>query len=104
VKRRFFEVPTYRTDDRPGFKCYTLAELDGCEDIHTPTDKPQCDWQPLGEWYCTNVDCVIREVQILCKLLDLGDRVPEMRCPGCGSALKFHHWLKVDTLLKVSDE
>ena len=96
-------MTTYITDDRTGIRCYAAAELVDCKDIYTPSAKPQCDRQPLGEWYCVNEDCVVREVRVTCKLLHAGDMVPEMRCPGCGSRLKFHHWLKVDTLLKVRD-
>lgn len=96
-------MTTYRTDDRTGIRSYTAAELEDSRNIYVPAPQPQDDRQPLGEWYCPAADCVVREVRVSCKLLDPGDRVPAMHCPGCGEYMEFHHWLQVSTLVKVRD-
>ncbi len=46
------------------------------------------------QWYCTEQDCVVREVEINVKLLDRSDRKPERpRCPCCRSMLEFHGYV-----------
>lgn len=70
---------------------------------HTfPTDRRD-DHLPHGEWYCTNSECVVRQVEIRCKLY--GEQMPaKMKCPACGSVLKFHHWIESESLLPVEQE
>ena len=80
---------------------HTLSELLDSRDVRTPSAEPQDSRQPFGQWYCPNEDCVVRQVHVACSLLDFGDAVPEMWCPGCGSSLEFHHWWHVETLLEV---
>lgn len=63
---------------------------------HEPAGKPDHAEVPRGEWYCTNEDCVVREVTVLCKLF--GERLPGMRCPACRRPLKFHHWTRLVAL------
>ncbi len=75
-------MKTYRTDDREGMRIYTARELEGMQCIYHPVSEPQDERQPFGEWYCDNSDCVIRQVEVACKL-------------------KFHHWRKVECLLRV---
>lgn len=62
-----------------------------------PIRKPEHRKYPEGEWYCPNPKCVVREVTVFCKLYDEGRSV--MRCPACGELLKFHHWLRTETLV-----
>ena len=57
---------------------------------------------PVGEWYCENPNCVVRECTIYCKLD--GDALPKMNCPACSSNLKFHHWIGFETLMLVDNE
>jgi len=96
-------MPTYRTDDRDGpFRSYTAAELMHAKFSTEPAAELDDARLPFGEWYCPNEECVAREVTVRAKLLDPADRLPEtLRCPACGSQLKFHHWLKSETLLRV---
>jgi len=91
----------YRTEGKDSIQLYTLAELLDSQAIYTPAAAPQCDHHQRGEWYCTNPDCVVREVWITAKLIEVGDRFPDPKCPACGRRLKFHHWLHEATLLKV---
>ena len=90
----------YKIDDRTGIRTYTGRDLDRLRTVYHPAAEPEDKRLPHGEWYCPNPDCVVREVQVTSKLLDMGDVVPRMRCPGCGSKLKFHHWLHSETLLR----
>lgn len=66
--------------------------------VHTVDEMDE--FCPHGEWYCEGEDCIVREVQIQCKLH--GDKMPDyFACPLCGQPLKFHNWLD-STAMSVS--
>jgi hypothetical protein len=82
-----------------GFVLACASELVGaiCHDVSAP--KPDYPLVPRGQWYCQYSDCVVREVEVRCKLY--GEKLPVMRCPACRQRLKFHHWLRHETWLRV---
>lgn len=91
-------------ESKPGEAVPMSVFLDalGCD---VPTDKPEDDRLPEGEWYCENQDCVVREVVISSKLIEPDDVVPpKLWCPGCKRLLKFHHWLRHLTLVPVQEK
>jgi hypothetical protein len=45
---------------------------------------------------------LVGEVTIFCKLH--GEGLPKMNCPACRKPLKFHHWLKTETLVPFKGE
>lgn len=67
-----------------------------------PCDKSEHPFRICGEWYCCDEDCAIREVCVNLKFPDgdAPDDDPILKCPGCGSVLKFHHFLTTRMLLK----
>ncbi len=69
---------------------------------HEPSLEPDSENCPMGEWYCQNTWCVVRQVRIDCKLF--GEELPRMRCPACRALLKFHHWLRHETLVPYKGE
>jgi hypothetical protein len=67
---------------------------------HRAAAEPESPEMPFGEWYCHAEECDVREVRIHFKLF--GKPMPaELRCPCCGSALKFHHYLVPVPLRRV---
>ena len=85
-----------------GFCTLTASELGEAIYYQVPSPKPENPACPEGEWYCQNPECVVREVTIYCKLHGEGRSV--MRCPACGELLKFHHWLRTETLVPYKGE
>jgi hypothetical protein len=92
----------YQPFKPPAGPCYPLSVLDGAITYQIPSSAPEDVRYPKGEWYCQNPDCVVREVTVRCKLY--GEAMPTMRCPGCGKRLKFHHWLRHETLVPCKEE
>ncbi len=80
----------------------TLSELAGAISYKVPSQEPANADCPKGEWYCANPACVVREVTIFCKLR--GEALPKMTCPACREPLKFHHWLRHETLVPYKEE
>jgi hypothetical protein len=92
----------YQPFEPPESACYPVSLLEGAIYYQVPSEKPADRACPRGEWYCQNPECVVREVTIFSKLHGEGRSV--MRCPVCGSLLKFHHWLRTETLVPYKDE
>jgi len=87
----------------PGFATYTSSVLAGCKSHTLRVNNPKSDDVNEAEYYCTNSDCVVREVSIRVKLF--GERRPGFSCPACGKGpLKFHTWLESECLFPVPGE
>jgi hypothetical protein len=91
----------YRIEPREEIRIMSMSELLSAKFATEPAPEPDCQFTPRGEWYCNAEECVVREVTISAKLY--GESMPDlMRCPACGEALEFHHWLRDVTLLEVT--
>jgi hypothetical protein len=68
--------------------------------------RPENDYVRVIEWFCTNEDCVVREVRIRCKYIDAPAprKLPTMRCPSCGQAMDPRHLLRTIKLIPVKGE
>lgn len=87
-----------------GKRAFNCSELRDAKFAIRRTSKPDCKFTPKMEWYCTSEECVVREVQISCKLLDIEDKVPKsVKCPVCSGSLEFHGFIEYDTLLRRID-
>jgi len=93
------KMTLYRPLPRRPFRAVTSKEL--FEGIHYRVPCPEAETDssvcPIGEWYCENTWCVVRQVTISCKLY--GEKLPTMKCPACRSKMKFQHWLCGETLV-----
>jgi len=100
AKKELTDLYKHR-ERKSGFDPMTSGEFFSAIFYQVPSSvvNEQC---PEGEWYCTNEECVVREVTVYCKLF--GETLPEMSCPACKKRLKFHHWLEVRTLVPVEVE
>ena len=91
------DKPTLYQPFRPSEIAFAASELAGAIDYQVPSRKPPNRQYPEGEWCCRNPECVVREVRVFCKLHGAGRSV--LRCPACQELLKFHHWLRTETLV-----
>jgi hypothetical protein len=82
---------------------WSMAELAAAKFCRIRVEKPESPHVPEGEWYCMNPDCIVREVEIRCKLH--GKKMPRaFKCPLCGQGpLKFHNWLGTETLVPCEE-
>src|SRR5262249_22272508 len=81
-------------------KPISASELAGAVFVEFPADRPRDTISPKGEWYCSNPDCVVREVTVRAKLC--GDGMPQTStCPVCREPMEFRHWLHEEMLLPV---
>jgi hypothetical protein len=62
---------------------------------------PQNRRHPIGLWFCDNIECDARDVQVGAKYLRHPPPAspPAMKCPCCGETLRFEHYLAEQLLL-----
>lgn len=87
---------------RRQFGFVSLGELAGAIWYEVASHQPQNPYCPKGEWYCQNPECIVREVTVSCKLWR--EVFPTIKCPACRKPLKFHHWLRTETLVPYKED
>ncbi len=96
----------YRVRPRKqGLDLIRAGELAGMLFAEKTVARPPVPALPNGEWYCEHDACVVREVRVACKYLDGPPPAspPRMKCPACGQALTFQHYVDYQALVPVSD-
>lgn len=75
------------------------ADLDRLSYRDKIESKPKHSRAFVAQWYCEGEGCVVREVQIQCKLPYPEDAEPrDVICPACRQKLKFHGYVNTETV------
>ena len=91
------ELYALHPDHEKGFRFYRLSDLDGVVSVAVDTARPDERDLPTVRLYCTNSDCVVREVTASMKLY--GDPQPKSYvCPVCRGPMDFHGYQERRTL------